>query len=134
MPSSIDNALAFQQQALGLRAHRQQVLAGNIANADTPNYKARDFDFSSTLKNAMAGRASGDLTLATTSTRHLQSGSDSGMPALLYRKEFQSSVDGNTVNMDIERAQFTENAVHYEAGLTFITGKFKTLMSAIQGQ
>lgn len=134
MPSPIDNALAFQQQALGLRAHRQQVLAGNIANADTPNYKARDFDFSSALKNAMTGRASGDLTLATTSERHLVSASDSGMPTLLYRKETQSSVDGNTVDMDIERAQFSENAVHYEAGVTFIAGKFKTLISAIQGQ
>ncbi len=134
MVSPLDNALSFQQQALGLRAHRQQVLAGNIANADTPNYKARDFDFSSTLKNAMAGRASGDLTLAITSSRHLQSSADAGMPALLYRKETMSSVDGNTVNMDVERAQFTENAVHYEAGITFISSKLKTLMSAVQGQ
>jgi flagellar basal-body rod protein FlgB len=133
MISPIDRALSFHQQALGLRAHRQQVLAGNIANADTPNYKARDFDFSTALKNATAGRASGDLALATTSERHLTSGSDAGMPALLYRKETQSSVDGNTVDMDIERAQFTENAVHYEAGVTFISGKFKTLLSAVQG-
>jgi len=132
MVSPIDNALFFQQQALGLRAHRQQVLAGNIANADTPNYKARDFDFSSVLKNAMVGNASGDLALVTTSAHHLQSSSDTGMPALLYRKEIQSSVDGNTVSMDIERAQFAENAVQYEAGLTFITGKIKTLLAAVQ--
>ena len=132
MVSPIDNALFFQQQALGLRAHRQQVLAGNIANADTPNYKARDFDFSSVLKNAMVGNASGDLALATTSARHLQNGSETGMPALLYRKETQSSVDGNTVSMDVERAQFAENAVQYEAGLTFITGKIKTLLAAVQ--
>ncbi len=133
MVSPIDRALSFQQQALGLRAHRQQVLAGNIANADTPHYKARDFDFSTALKNAMAGRASGDLTLTTTSVRHLTGGGDAGAPSLLYRKETQSSVDGNTVDMDIERAKFAENAVHYEAGVTFISGKFKTLLSAVQG-
>ncbi len=134
MVSALDNALSVQAQALNLRAHRQQVLAGNIANADTPNYKARDFDFSSALKNAMSGRASGDLALATTSARHVQSGSDAGMPALLYRKETQSSVDGNTVDMDIERAQFAENAVQYEAAVTFLSGKLRTLMSAVQGQ
>lgn len=134
MPSPIDKVLSFQQQALSLRAQRQQVLAGNIANADTPNYKARDFDFSATLKNAMSGQNSGDLALATTSARHLPGANDTGMPTLLYRKEIQPSADGNTVNMDIERAQFSENAVHYEAGISFITGKFKTLMSSIQGQ
>lgn len=133
MSSSIDNALAFQQQALGLRAHRQQILAGNIANADTPHYKARDFDFSSALKNAMAGRASGDLPMSTTSAGHLQNGVNAGMPTLMYRKEMQSSVDGNTVSMDIERAQFSENAMQYEAGVRFISGKLKTLMSAVQG-
>lgn len=66
--SKIDEAFAFQEKALGLRAHRQQVLAANIANADTPNYKARDFDFASTLKAAMAGRQGGDLPLAQTSS------------------------------------------------------------------
>ena len=64
MVSKLDNALAFQQQALGLRAYRQQVLASNIANADTPHYKARDIDFSAALKNAVAGRGNGDLALA----------------------------------------------------------------------
>lgn len=134
MASALDNALSVQAQALNLRAHRQQVLAGNIANADTPNYKARDFDFGAALKSAMAGRADGDLALATTSSRHLQGGSDVGMPRLQYRRESQSSVDGNTVNMDVERAQFAENAVQYEAAVTFLSGKLKTLMSAIQGQ
>jgi flagellar basal-body rod protein FlgB len=132
--SKIDDAFFFQQQALGLRAHRQQVLASNIANADTPNYKARDFDFSAALKDAMAGRNGGNLPLASTSGRHLQGSGDSGPARLMYRKETQSSVDGNTVNMDVERAQFAENAIQYEAGITFISGKIKTLLSAIQGQ
>jgi flagellar basal-body rod protein FlgB len=130
--SKLDNALAFQQQALSLRANRQQVLAANIANADTPNYKARDFDFSAALKDAVAGRSSGDLPLKTTAGRHLQGGSENTMARLMYRKENQSSVDGNTVDMDIERAQFAENAVHYEASLSFLTHQFKTMLAATQ--
>jgi len=131
--SKLDNYIAFQQQALGLRAYRQQVLAGNIANADTPNYKARDIDFSAALKNAVAGRGmEGDLVLARTSSRHLD-GAASAMPAsLLYRQETQSAVDGNTVDMDVERSQFSENAIHYEAGISFVSGKLRTLLSAIQ--
>ena len=134
MVSKLDNAFSFQQQALSLRANRQQVLASNIANADTPNYKARDFDFSAALKDAMAGRSGGNLALSSTSGRHLQGSGDSGPARLMYRKETQSSVDGNTVDMDVERAQFAENAIQYEAGITFISGRIKTLLSAIQGQ
>jgi flagellar basal-body rod protein FlgB len=133
MPSKLDNALFFQQQALSLRANRQGVLATNIANADTPYYKARDFDFSAALKDAVAGRSSGGLPLASTAARHLPSGVSTGAPQSMYRKEIQSSVDGNTVDMDIERAQFAENAVQYEASLAFITHQIKTLMSAVQG-
>jgi flagellar basal-body rod protein FlgB len=134
MVSKIDNALSFQQQALSLRAQRQQVLAANIANADTPNYKARDFDFSAVLKDTLAGRSGGNLPMTRTSGGHQQPGSDFGSVRLMYRGESQSSVDGNTVNMDVERAQFAENAIQYEAGITFISGQLKTLMSAIQSQ
>lgn len=134
MLSKLDNAFSFQEQVLSLRANRQQILAGNIANADTPHYKARDFDFSAALKDAVAGRSGGSLPLASTSGRHLQGSADSAPARLMYRKETQSSVDGNTVDMDVERAQFAENAIQYEAGITFISGQIKTLMSAIQGQ
>jgi flagellar basal-body rod protein FlgB len=134
MASKIDNLLAFHQTALGLRAHRQQLLAGNIANSDTPNYKARDIDFAAALKNAVAGRGAEGVTLARTSGRHLDAGVASGPAPLLFRKETQSSVDGNTVNMDVERSQFAENAIHYEASISFVSGKLKTLMSAVQGQ
>ena len=130
--NKIDQAFAFQEKALGLRAQRQQVLAANIANADTPNYKARDFDFASALKSAVAGRSSGDLTLARTASMHL-AGAGDGTPArLMYRTPSQGSVDGNTVDMDIERGQFAENAVQYEAGLTFITHQIKLLNAALQ--
>jgi flagellar basal-body rod protein FlgB len=130
----INDALDFQQAALGLRAHRQQILAGNIANADTPNYKARDFDFSTALKEAVSGRGTGGgLSLVATSARHLQGTSDSGPVRLMYRTPAQASADGNTVDMDMERANFSENAIQYEAGLTFITQQFKMLIAATQG-
>ena len=132
--SKIDNTLSFQQQALGLRAFRQQILAGNIANSDTPNYKARDFDFSTVLKAAVAGLGGGNLSLATTDSRHLSGSADASPARLMYRVPVQASADGNTVEMDVERAQFSENAVQYEAGLRFISGQIRTLTSAIQGQ
>ena len=134
MTSRIDDALSFQSKALGLRAYRQQILAGNIANADTPNYKARDFDFSVALKDAVAGRSGGELPMATTASGHISGGTGSSGPTrLMYRTPPQDSVDGNTVDMDLERSAFSENAIQYEAGLTFITHHLKTLMSAVQG-
>lgn len=132
MVSKLDNALSFQHQALSLRAHRQQVLAANIANADTPNYKARDIDFSAALKNAVAGRGGAGLEMARTSARHLGGTGDTGPAPLLYRKETQASADGNTVNMDTERSDFAENAIHYEAGVNFITQQLRMLTAAIQ--
>jgi flagellar basal-body rod protein FlgB len=132
--NKLDAALSFQTQALGLRAQRQQILAGNIANADTPNYKARDFDFSIALKEAVAGRNGGGLALATTAGGHIQAGADAISARLMYRTPGQASVDGNTVEMDVERAQFSENAIQYEAGITFISGQIKTLLSAMQSQ
>ncbi|MCB1941506.1 MAG: flagellar basal body rod protein FlgB [Candidatus Accumulibacter sp.] len=134
MINKIQDALFFQQQALSLRATRQQVLAGNIANADTPHYQARDLDFSRALQDAVSGRGASALPLATTSPRHSPGASDGAPLNLLYRQPVQASADGNTVDMDVERAQFAENAFYYEAGLTFLTGRIRTLQTAIQGQ
>ena len=135
MSTRINNALDFQAAALGLRANRQQILASNIANADTPNYKARDFDFSSALKEAVAGRTPSDLHLSRTSKRHFDgvAVSDTGN-SLKYRVPVQMSADGNTVEMDTERSEFSENAIRYQAGLSFITGQIKTRLTAITGQ
>ena len=131
----LNNALDFQQRALGLRAYRQQILASNIANADTPNYKARDFDFSAALKEAVAGRQSGaGLLVDRTHPAHVSGNSEAGPVRLMYRVPAQDSADGNTVEMDIERTQFSENAVQYQAGLAFITHQLKTMLTAIQAQ
>lgn len=133
MTNPLDETLRFQQTALGLRASRQQVLASNIANADTPGYKARDIDFKSALQDALKGKtAAGGVELARTDAGHL-AGQATGATnsALLYRTETQSAVDGNTVNMDIERGQFAENTVQYEAGLNFVTNFLKTMQNAL---
>lgn len=134
MVSKLDQTINFNRQALGLRAYRQQVLAANIANSDTPNFKARDIDFNSALQNALAGKGQSDLGMSTTSPRHISGISSAGPASLMYRTVNQPSADGNTVDMDIERAKFAENAVQYEASLQFIGGQFKTMLSAIQGQ
>ena len=88
-------------------------------------------DFAAALKNAVAGRGNGDLALATSSPRHLAGPGATGAAPLLYRKETQSSVDGNTVDMDIERSQFAENAIHYEAGVAFITHHLRMMSAAM---
>lgn len=134
MVDKLDAALRFQQEALNLRARRQEVLSSNIAHADTPGYKARDFDFSSSLSQAMEqGRQAQSVSMSTTSARHIQGeASIRSDPDLLYRVPTQSSIDGNTVEMDVERVNFTDNAVHYESGLTIIGVQIKSLLSAVQ--
>jgi len=131
MVSKLDQTINFHRQALGLRAYRQQVLAANIANSDTPNYKARDIDFSAALDNALAGKQTGDLGLARTSTRHIAGAGNSGPAPLLYRSSFQPSADGNTVDMDVERTQIAENAMQYQILTQLISDKFKGIRSAM---
>lgn len=130
----LDAALNFNREALNLRAQRQEVLASNIAHADTPNYKARDIDFSSRLTEAVErGRASQSMNMSVTSSRHIRAEAQA-MPDqnLLYRVPNQSSIDGNTVEMDVERINFADNALRYESNLTVIGAKIKTLLSAVQ--
>jgi flagellar basal-body rod protein FlgB len=135
MVGKLDDYLRFNEMALSLRAQRQQVLASNIANADTPNYKARDIDFASAMQNALAGAPGG---LATTNAGHLQTTGKAGATLpdgtpLLYRTPAQGAADGNTVDMDVERNQFADNAVRYEAGITMINMQIKGILAAIQG-
>lgn len=137
MIGKLDETLRFHQTALSLRAERQQVLASNIANADTPNYKARDIDFNSALKQALSSGGPTSVPLVKTSSAHLggaTGGTTPGGVPLLYRTTVQGSVDGNTVDMDVERNQFADNALRYEASITFAGGQLKKLLTAIQGQ
>jgi flagellar basal-body rod protein FlgB len=132
MLSRLDSDLNFVQTALKLRSQRQEVLAANLANADTPNFKARDLDFASALKGALAG---GGIQLARTSPRHLAASGGlggAGAGALKYRQSVQPSLDGNTVDMDVERAHFTDNALHLQFLLDRAGGTFRTARMALE--
>ena len=122
--NKLDELLNFNHQALNLRSQRQQVLASNIANADTPGYKARDFDFKSALATAVAQPSPAQASGAAAPAKQ---------PELLYRSVVQPSLDGNTVDMDVERAQFAENTVHYEANITMLTHQIRMMLAAVQG-
>lgn len=123
----------FFEDALNLRAHRQQMLASNIANADTPNYKAVDVDFAKALQGAQTSR--GPLGMSSTSPVHLHGLSSAPLDArVMYRIPVQASIDGNTVDTNVEMAQFSENAIHYQAVIGFLTGEMQMLKMAIQGQ
>lgn len=134
MIGKLDEVMDFHARALKLRSYRQQLLASNIANGDTPNYKAVDIDFAAALSNASQNmRATGSV--AATSARHIAAaaGGAHAVP-VRYRVVSQPSIDANTVEPDLERAQFADNAVRYEAAIRFLNGQIHTLMSAIRGE
>lgn len=123
-------AFATHEQALKFRALRNEVLSSNIANADTPNYKARDLDFGTALKNAQGAQ----LPMRTTSHLHTQPANVNSIGAeLKYRIPTQPTLDGNTVETDVEQAAFAENAVQYRASLAFLNGAITGLKYAIKG-
>jgi len=134
MIDRLGQEFGFYQTALGLRQQRQEVLASNIANADTPRYKARDFDFSSALREALGGpKGLPSVALTLTSSRHIPAAAASaGQVDWLYRQPLQPSLDGNTVDMNVERVQFADNTVRYQAGLSLISQRMKIMMAALQ--
>jgi flagellar basal-body rod protein FlgB len=122
-------ALDFHSQALALRAERQRVIAGNIANAETPGYQARDFDFASALR-----AASGESRTGEGIARNVMNNGALGsvQPTLRYAVPSQTNLDSNTVDMDRERAAFADNSVKYEATLRFINGNVRTMLDAMK--
>jgi flagellar basal-body rod protein FlgB len=139
MLGKLDDYLRFNETALNLRGQRQQMLASNIANADTPEYKARDIDFAAALNGAMQKANPAAPPLAATAARHFPGAAPNaagtlpdGTP-LLFRSPAQGAVDGNTVEMDVERNQFADNGIRYETGVTLINAQIKNMMTAIQG-
>lgn len=133
MAINLDKALGIYPQALALRARRAEVLAANMANADTPNYKAKDIDFKAALNQARDQSGSDASVMARTHATHLPSGLDLLSGSVKYRVPDQSSLDGNTVDTETEQAEFTRNAIQYQATLTFLNGRIKGLMTAIRG-
>ena len=126
---SIQSHLQLHSEALALRSKRNEILASNIANAATPNFKAKDLDFSSML-NAKMGI--GDL--MTSDVRHLNSVSTSINDGVGFRQNITPSMDGNTVELHVEQMQFSENVMRYQASLEFLNRKLTGLKSAIKGE
>ncbi len=133
MPLDLDAYLGIQPEALQLQSRRMQVIADNLANVDTPNYKARDIDFQSALA-AASGAADAPVTLATTQPDDLGGNAAAdGSAELKYRVPLAPSLDGNTVNSELEQAAFAESTVRYQATLTFLSTSLRNLMTAITG-
>lgn len=124
----------FQETALGLRAYRQQLIASNIANADTPGYKAVDIDFQEALRMARSIANTTPLTLSATASGHIPGQAQYSAPLypLKYHIPAQPGVDGNTVEMDVERAKFAENALMYEFSLDRVKGHFMMTLEMLK--
>lgn len=135
MLDKLDATLSFQQQALSLRHQRQAILSTNIAHADTPGYQARDIDFSAQLqKNMKANSVTGKpLSMVVTSAKHMAVQPPNSLTAdLLYRVPHQAALDGNTVDMDMERSHFADNSVKYQTDLSILNGQIKSMMAVLQ--
>lgn len=134
MGISFDKALGIHESAMRLRAQRAGVLASNLANADTPGYKARDINFQQAL-SARLDNQSADLPMQATRSRHMQFDRPFiGQTETLYRTPLQPSIDGNTVEEQVEHAEFMKNNLEFQATFTFLNSKFKGLTKAIKGE
>ena len=134
MAISFNNALGIHEKALNMRVQRAEVLANNLANADTPGFKARDVDFKAALGAAQSGVDS-DLAMVRTDSGHIDTAAAmSDRATLLYRAPYQPSIAGNTVDAQQEQARFMRNSMDYQASFQFLNGKFTGLSKAITGQ
>ncbi|MCD9087133.1 flagellar basal body rod protein FlgB [Stenotrophomonas sp. SY1] len=132
MPNLISDYLGIHAQAMPLREQRMKLIAGNLSNADTPGYKARDLDFDAALRHAQG--ASSNALMTTTAERHYAIGGDGLNPFQITREAAQPSLDGNTVDPDVERAAYGRAALEYRASLSFVESKVRSMLTAITGQ
>jgi len=135
MPINLDQYVSVHAAALDVRARRTELIANNLANADTPGFKARDLDFRAAMARVSGEQTTG-VNLTTTQSGHIGTAATadaSANPDLKYRTPLAPALDGNTVDAQIEQASFAENAVRYQATLTFLNSKFRGLLTAILG-
>lgn len=132
MSVALGQSFNLHEQALHLQARRTELLSANLANAETPHYKAKDFNFNTSLQAAIRNPF-GSKPLMETSSKHLQPTKSDYKFETLFRVPFQISLDGNTVEAQVEMSEFNNNAIRYMASLRFLNGKIKTLMAAIRG-
>ena len=130
MATTIDSLFGVHEQALTYRSKRAEVLASNMANADTPGYKARDFDFKSVLNTLSTPSAH----VNQTHNKHMGFDKTPAAVSLAYRIPSSASLDGNTVDAKIEQAQYAENAMDYQTSLRFVNGKISSYLSALKGE
>ncbi|PID44849.1 MAG: flagellar basal body rod protein FlgB [Proteobacteria bacterium] len=129
MSISFEKALGIHERALQFRVKRAEVLANNLVNADTPGFKARDMDFKSVLDQQLGD----SMAVSKTNSRHLAGEVDT-TSRLKFRNAIQPSIDGNTVDTNIEIAEYTKNAMDYEATFQFLNSRFKGLLYAVKGE
>lgn len=127
--NALKDHISFQASTLALREKRNNLLASNIANAATPNYKARDMDFDREM-----ARQNGESPVRMSSVRHVDSLAGSGVSGVKYRQPLNPSLDGNTVEMAVEQMEFSENSLRYMTTLTFLNNRISGLMTAIRGE
>lgn len=132
MALNFDNALGVYQHTVLVRAKRAEVISSNIANADTPNYKAKDIDFAQMMKNAQQKQSQGKMYI--THDKHFKIPSVNGNDTLYTTPNQPDTGDGNTVDVQVERNKFIENSMEYSASLRFLGGKFQSLKKALSGQ
>jgi flagellar basal-body rod protein FlgB len=136
MPLNLDQYVSVHATALDVRARRGELIANNLANADTPGYQARDIDFRQAMARASGETSTSGVTLSTTNSGHIGGNTSANAatnPDLKYRIPLAPALDGNTVDAQVEQASFAENAVRYQATLTFLNSKFRGLLTAILG-
>lgn len=132
MTINFDNALGVHPQMLELRGKRMELLADNLANADTPGFRARDVDFQSVLEGVQGENPA--VRLQSTDPGHFQPPGGMNAATTGYRIPNQPSLDGNTVETQIEQARYAENAIQYQVSMQFVSGKLKAMVSAIKGE
>lgn len=126
MAISFDTALGIHPQALAFRGARAEVLAGNLANVDTPGFKSRDVEFDFIFKKQLTGDSSTD-------SAHLELSLSADTSSLMYRIPHQQSTDGNTVELGVEQSAFAQNSLDFQTSLTFLKKKLSSLELAIRG-
>ena len=137
MSINFEKAVGSAERALIYRSQRAEVLSNNIANADTPNVKARDLDLPALLASQSKRMTDAQFSLQTTNLKHIAgngSAAEIDERALLYRIPNQPSLDQNTVDQQVELAKYTENEIHFEAAFTRLNGSFKGLIKALRGE
>ncbi len=133
MPINFDAALGIHADALKVRSQRAELLASNLANADTPNYKAQDIDFRAALNNAVSNQPSAQVNMTHKNHMAMNTNDNGLITPVQYRIAMQDSLDGNTVDEQIEQAQFMQNSIQYQASLEFLGARFQGITKALRG-